>query len=47
MVDNNGNYLENQQLEPDVKQAAEPGLLSTGTDQQIGAAVKVLLEGKK
>ena len=43
MVDNNGHYLENQQLEPDVKQPNEPGAMSTGTDQQLGAAVKVLL----
>ncbi len=44
MVDNSGKYLENQQLEPDVKQADEPGKLSTGTDQQLGAAVKALLD---
>lgn len=44
MVDNSGKYLENQELEPDVRQAAEPGLLSTGTDQQIGAAVRTVLE---
>ena len=43
MVDNNGNYLENQELEPDVKQANDPALLSSGTDQQLGAAVKALL----
>ncbi|MFZ1691742.1 MAG: S41 family peptidase [Flavobacteriales bacterium] len=43
MVDNAGNYLENQQLEPDVKQTLEPGLVSQGRDQQLEAAVKVLL----
>ncbi len=43
MVDNNGKYLENQELEPDVRQPNEPRLYSTGTDQQLGAAVKVLL----
>ena len=43
MVDNAGNYLENQQLEPDVKQPLEPGLVSQGRDQQLEAAVKVLL----
>lgn len=43
MVDNSGKYLENQQLEPDVRQADEPALLSTGTDQQLGAAVKAVL----
>lgn len=44
MVDNAGQYLENQQLEPDVRQATAPGQLSTGTDQQLGAAVRLLLE---
>ncbi len=43
MVDNNGNYLENQQLEPDVEQALDPSLVSQGRDQQLEAAVKVLL----
>jgi Tol biopolymer transport system component/C-terminal processing protease CtpA/Prc len=43
MVDNSGKYLENQQLEPDVKQADDPALLSTGVDQQLGAAVKAAL----
>ena len=43
MVDNNGNYLENQQLEPDVKQVLDPAVVSTGRDQQLEAAVKVLL----
>lgn len=44
MVDTTGKYLENQQLEPDVRQPNEPGLLSTGRDQQLEAAVKVLLQ---
>jgi C-terminal processing protease CtpA/Prc len=43
MIDNNGQYLENQQLEPDVKQALDPGVVSTGRDQQLEAAVKLLL----
>jgi Tol biopolymer transport system component/C-terminal processing protease CtpA/Prc len=43
MVDNSGKFLENQQLEPDVKQVNEPALLSTGVDQQLGAAVRTLL----
>jgi tricorn protease len=47
MVDNNGQYLENQQLEPDVRQANEPGQLANGTDQQLGAAVRSLLDGLK
>lgn len=47
MVDNSGKYLENQQLEPDVRQPNAPALLSTGTDQQLGAAVKALPTGAK
>jgi C-terminal processing protease CtpA/Prc len=47
MVDNSGKYLENQQLEPDVKQPDDPAMLSTGTDQQLGAAVKTLLDEVK
>ncbi|MBK9276087.1 MAG: PD40 domain-containing protein [Flavobacteriales bacterium] len=43
MVDNAGNYLENQQLDPDVKQTLDPGLVSQGRDQQLEVAVKVLL----
>ncbi|MCB9193693.1 MAG: PD40 domain-containing protein [Flavobacteriales bacterium] len=43
MVDNNGNYLENQQLEPDVEQPNEPGVVTKGFDQQLDAAVKVLM----
>jgi C-terminal processing protease CtpA/Prc len=43
MVDNAGNYLENQQLDPDVRQPLEPGAVSQGRDQQLEAAVKVLL----
>lgn len=44
MVDNDGNFMENFQLEPDVRQANEPGLVSKGRDQQLEAAVKLLLE---
>ncbi len=43
MVDINGNYLENQQLEPDIKVRNEPEALLAGNDQQIAVAVKVLL----
>jgi C-terminal processing protease CtpA/Prc len=43
MVDNRGHYLENQQLEPDVKQTLDPGLVSQGRDQQLEAAVELLL----
>jgi len=43
MVDNAGNYLENQQLEPDVRQPLDPGAVSQRRDQQLEAAVKALL----
>ena len=39
-----GNYLENKQLEPDVKVANSPELIVTGRDEQLEAAVKALLE---
>ncbi|MBK6370229.1 MAG: PD40 domain-containing protein [Flavobacteriales bacterium] len=43
MIDNNGNYLENQQLDPDVLQPLDPGAVRIGRDQQLEEAVKVLL----
>ncbi|MDR1527787.1 MAG: peptidase S41 [Dysgonamonadaceae bacterium] len=39
-----GSYLENQQLEPDVKVANEPAQLAAGEDRQLAAAVKELLK---
>ncbi|MDR0833908.1 MAG: peptidase S41 [Candidatus Symbiothrix sp.] len=39
----NGNYLENTQLEPDVKIANTPNKLSQGTDEQLAKAVETLL----
>ena len=44
MIDNAGNYLENQQLEPDVRQPLDPAVVSQGRDQQLEAAVKLLME---
>ena len=38
-----GNYLENTQLEPDVKVALDPATVVKGQDAQIEAAVKTLL----
>ncbi len=38
-----GNPLENQQLEPDVKVRNEPAVTATGRDQQVEAAVRELL----
>lgn len=50
MVGNNGDFMENTQLEPDLKVMNEPAKVSMGEDQQIEAAVKELLrqvDGKK
>ena len=38
-----GNYLENSQLEPDVKVANDPAVVVTGEDQQLKTAVDTLL----
>ncbi|MBL7793788.1 MAG: PD40 domain-containing protein [Saprospiraceae bacterium] len=42
MVGNDGAYLENTQLEPDIKTPNDPGAVSKGRDQQLEAAVKEL-----
>ena len=39
-----GNYLENSQLEPDVKVSNNPGRMMQGFDDQLDAAVKTLLK---
>lgn len=44
MWDLNGNYLEGQQLEPDVKVAQEKEKVSQGIDQQLIKAIEVVLE---
>jgi Tol biopolymer transport system component/C-terminal processing protease CtpA/Prc len=44
IIDTEGNYLENQQLEPDIKVALDPEVVITGRDQQLEAAVKELLK---
>jgi Tol biopolymer transport system component/C-terminal processing protease CtpA/Prc len=44
MVGPDGEYLENNQLEPDVKVMNEPGKVSKGQDQQLEEAVKELLK---
>jgi tricorn protease len=41
-----GTFQENHQLEPDIKVANEPHMLSSGRDQQIEAAVRELNTGK-
>ncbi len=43
MVDKRGQYLENQQLEPDYHVPNEPSVLSKGRDQQLEKAVEVLM----
>jgi tricorn protease len=45
MRDMNGNWLENNQLEPDVFVPMLPGDVVAGRDPQLEAAVKLLLEG--
>ena len=39
-----GRFCENNQMEPDIKVANDPGVLSSGHDQQIEAAVKELMK---
>ncbi|MCP5106613.1 MAG: peptidase S41, partial [bacterium] len=46
-IDENGEYLENQQLEPDYKVNNDPAVMVTGKDQQLEKAVRVLLETLK
>lgn len=43
MIDTEGDYLENKQLEPDVKVPNTPESLTAGRDLQLEAAVKLLL----
>jgi tricorn protease len=43
MIDTEGDYLENKQLEPDYKVSNEPEIVSKGRDQQLEKAVQVLL----
>lgn len=45
--DADGNFLENQELQPDILVNNEPAALQNGEDQQIEAAVQHLLEGLK
>lgn len=47
VVTNDGEYLENNQLEPDIKVPNEPGKVSKGQDQQLEAAVQELLRQLK
>jgi len=43
VLDEHRRYLENQQLEPDIRVANAPGIITAGRDQQLEAAVKELL----
>jgi len=45
MVSNDGTYLENTQLEPDIKVPNQPGKVSRGQDEQLEAAVKEMMKG--
>ena len=40
----NGKFCENNQLEPDIRVSDDPGIISTGHDQQIEEAVKEMLK---
>jgi C-terminal processing protease CtpA/Prc len=44
MMDMEGNYAENTQLEPDVKVKNMPSVIGKGKDQQIEKAVEVLMK---
>lgn len=46
MKDRRGNYLENQQLEPDILIVSQPQDLLFGRDLQLEKAVEVMLKGK-
>jgi len=39
-----GKFCENNQMEPDIRVANDPGIMASGRDQQIEAAVKALLK---
>jgi C-terminal processing protease CtpA/Prc len=44
--DMRGNYLENQDLQPDVEVYNDPASILSGRDLQLEKAVEVLLRGK-
>ena len=44
MVDQQGSYMENNTLMPDVEVAMDPVQVASGVDEQLLAAVRVLLE---
>lgn len=46
-VTNDGKYLENTQLEPDIKVSQKPEEIAEGTDRQLEKAIESLLEGLK
>jgi C-terminal processing protease CtpA/Prc/Tol biopolymer transport system component len=43
----NGRFLENYQMEPDIKVRLEPGVMISGRDQQIEVAVRELMQGNE
>ena len=47
MVDLDGEYAENNQLEPDVKVKNEPSVILQGKDQQVKTAVELLQDGSQ
>jgi C-terminal processing protease CtpA/Prc len=47
VMDTDGHYLENQQLEPDIRVVNDPESLAEGRDPQLEKAVETLLNTKK
>jgi len=43
MVDNEGNFMENNTLQPDYKVNNDPSAVIQGEDQQLEKAVEVLM----
>ena len=44
MIDIDGDYLENKQLEPDLKVENQYSIVTKGRDQQLEEAVKLLMK---
>lgn len=47
VVDNDGKYFENTELQPDIKQTLDPNFALKGRDQQLEKVVEELLKGIK
>ena len=47
VVDNDGKYFENTELQPDIKQTLDPNFALKGRDQQLEKVVEELMKGVK